>query len=316
MLVRTPACTNNPRDAVTIINGGTAAAGTFVVSFASQTQTVSGLGAGQTITLSFAVGVPTTATVNSTNVITESNESNNSFTASLPAPTQAPTCTPTGGPSLTPTRTPTPGCDTLTITGEVYDAAIGTSQGISGATVTAGLSVPRTFSTTTGAGGMYTLVVPTGYGCSVTLLSVQASGYQSVSRTISSSQLVAQPQQNFGLVSLVSATPTRTPTTGPSLTPTRTPTAGPSLTPTHEVNMCTPTSTITVPFTFDGAGTFCWQASALGSYINSWNTTSVTLNGVNVSNLYVGSGSYPAKINGSYYVAYNSSVAWGHFETK
>jgi hypothetical protein len=76
------------------------------------------------------------------------------------------------------------------------------------------------------------------------------------------------------------------------------------------------TSTITAPFSFDGAGTFCWQSSNLGNYINSWNTNSVSVNGVNVTNIYVASGSYPAKINGFYYVAYNSSVAWGHFEAK
>jgi hypothetical protein len=76
------------------------------------------------------------------------------------------------------------------------------------------------------------------------------------------------------------------------------------------------TSTITAPFTFDGAGTFCWQSTNLGAYINSWNTTSVTLNGVNVTNLYVASGSYPAKINGYWYVSYNSTVSYGHFEAK
>ena len=130
----------------------------------------------------------------------------------------------------------------------------------------------------------------------------------------------------------ITPTFTRTSTAGPTATRTRTPTAGPSLTPTRTStapaatstatqgstgSACSPvTSTITAPFTFDGAGTFCWQASALGTYVNSWNTTSVTINGVNATNLYVASGSYPAKINGFYYVSYNSSVAWGHFETK
>jgi hypothetical protein len=76
------------------------------------------------------------------------------------------------------------------------------------------------------------------------------------------------------------------------------------------------TSTITAPFTFDGAGTFCWQSTNLGTFINSWNTTSVTLNGVNVSNVWMGSGSYPAKIGGFWYVSYNSTGAFGHFETK
>ena len=126
----------------------------------------------------------------------------------------------------------------------------------------------------------------------------------------------------------ITATPTRTPTIGASLTP-----GGPTPTRTNTPNSSTPTpirtatpgsgatcspvsSTITAPFSFDGVGTFCWQSSNLGSYINSWNTTGVTLNGVNVSNLYVAVGSYPAKVNGYWYVSYSSSVAWGHFEAK
>ncbi len=118
-------------------------------------------------------------------------------------------------------------------------------------------------------------------------------------------------------------TPTRTPTIGiPTNTPTRTPTIGiptntPTRTPTSVSGACSPvTSTITAPFTFDGAGNFCWQSSNLGGFINSWNTTSVTLNGVNVTNAYVASGSYPPQIGGYWYVSYNSTVAWGHFEAK
>ena len=132
----------------------------------------------------------------------------------------------------------------------------------------------------------------------------------------------------------VSSTPTRTSTTGPTPTqtvgasPTRTntplpgATASRTLTPaptatTGSGSVCSPvTSTITAPFTFDGAGTFCWQSANLGTYVNSWNTTSVTINGVNVTNLYLAAGSYPAKVGGFWYVSYNSSVAWGHFEAK
>ena len=125
---------------------------------------------------------------------------------------------------------------------------------------------------------------------------------------------------------VITPTPTRsqTPVSGPTATRTITPTPGgvtatPSRTPTPDStgSTCSPvTSTITAPFSFDGAGTFCWQSSSLGSYINSWNTASVAINGVNATNLYVASGSYPAKINGFWYVSYNSSVAWGHFEAK
>lgn len=122
-----------------------------------------------------------------------------------------------------------------------------------------------------------------------------------------------------GPVATNTPVPARTNTPIPGVTPSRTPTqvVGASPTPGSTGSTCSPvTSTITAPFSFDGAGTLCWQSTNLGSYINSWNNNSVTLNGVNVTNLYVASGSYPAKINGFWYVSYNSSVAWGHFEAK
>ncbi|MGC1377167.1 MAG: hypothetical protein WA821_13130 [Anaerolineales bacterium] len=106
----------------------------------------------------------------------------------------------------------------------------------------------------------------------------------------------------------ITLTPTRTVTSGPTNTPTITPTVG---------GACSPvTSTITAPFTQDGAGTFCWQSSNLGTYINSWNLTSLTVNGVNETNVYVAAGSLPAKINGYWYVSYNSAGSYGHFEAK
>jgi hypothetical protein len=108
-------------------------------------------------------------------------------------------------------------------------------------------------------------------------------------------------------------TPTRTstPGTGPTATFTRTPTPG------GGGSTCSPiTATISAPFTKDGAGTFCWQSSNLGSYINSWNMSSLTVNGTNYTNLYVASGSYPAKISGYWYVSYVSTVAYSHFEAK
>ncbi len=116
-------------------------------------------------------------------------------------------------------------------------------------------------------------------------------------------------------------TPTRTNTPAtvvPTNTPTRTPTTGPTPTPTPTTGgACSPvTSDITAPFTFDGAGAFCWRSNNLGAYVNSWNTSSVTLNGVNITNVYVPASSYPAQIGGYWYVNYNSSIAWGHFETK
>lgn len=118
-----------------------------------------------------------------------------------------------------------------------------------------------------------------------------------------------------GTVTVVpSITTTRSVTPLPA-TPTRTLT--PAITPTLNEWGCSPvTSTITAPFTFDGGGVFCWQSSNLGSYVNSWNTTSVTINGVNITNLYMAAGSYPVKVGGFWYIAYNSTVSWGHFEAK
>ena len=111
-------------------------------------------------------------------------------------------------------------------------------------------------------------------------------------------------------------TSTSTPGSGPTNTLTRTPTVTPTAT-AGSGGTCSPvSSTITAPFTYDGAGTFCWQSSNLGAYINSWNANSITLNGVNVTNTYVASGSYPAKIGGYWYVSYNSAVSWSHFEAK
>ena len=209
----TPACLNNPYLAVVVKNQGTGAAGAFTVAFNAQTQLVSGLAAGQQITVSFplnsVIAGTNTATADSTGVIAELNESNNSLSGLVAVPSAGPTCTPTGGIVLTNTRTPTP-----------------------------------------------------------------------------------------------------------TITPTFTITRTPTITPTNGAT-CSPVSaTITAPFTKDGVGTFCWQSSNLGGYINSWNTASVTINGVNITNLYVASGSYPAKIGGFWYVTYNGPYTWSHFEAK
>jgi len=95
----------------------------------------------------------------------------------------------------------------------------------------------------------------------------------------------------------------------PSPTPTSTPTQGPGA--------CSPVdATITAPFNHDGAGTFCWQTSNLGNYVNSWNMAGLTINGVDFTNKYVPSSSYPAKINGFWYVSYTGNFPWSHFEAK
>jgi hypothetical protein len=119
--------------------------------------------------------------------------------------------------------------------------------------------------------------------------------------------------------------PTNTPVT-PARTPTRTPTQGgvvPTATrtstpvPSGGGSTCSPvTATIAAPFTKDGAGTFCWQSSNLGTYINSWNVGTLTINGVNFANVYAAAGSLPAKVSGYWYVSYISTVSYSHFEAK
>lgn len=77
--------------------------------------------------------------------------------------------------------------------------------------------------------------------------------------------------------------------------------------------ICSPATTISVPFAKDGAGDFCYKTTSLCSYINSWNLTTLEVNGTAYTNLYVASPSIAA-VNGAYTIHYNSTVAWGHFE--
>ena len=115
------------------------------------------------------------------------------------------------------------------------------------------------------------------------------------------------------------ATPTRTTTPTPTSTPTRTPTStpGPTSTPTPGSGACSPvTATIAAPFAFDGAGTLCWQTSSLGSFVNSWNLASLTINGVDFTNRWADTSSYPPSINGVWYISYTGNFPWSHFETR
>jgi hypothetical protein len=106
------------------------------------------------------------------------------------------------------------------------------------------------------------------------------------------------------------STATRTATTAVGPTATRTPTATSS-------GSCNSTNAtlITVGFTKDGTGTFCWKISSLG-FINSWNLASLTVNGANWTNLYATAGQLGAQNGGYWYIAYNSTNAAGHFEAK
>jgi hypothetical protein len=205
---------------------------------------------------------------------------------------------PGGTPSNTLTRTPTAAASALTPT----------------RTFTAGPSATLTRTPTTGVVNTPTRTLTVGPSATPTRTVTAGGPTNTVTRTPTAAPNTLTPTRTS--TAAITSTPTRTFTPlAITLTPTRTLTTGPTNTP--GAGACSPvTSTITAPFTYDGAGAFCWQSSNLGAYINSWNTTSVTINGVNVTNLYMAAGSYPAKINGYWYVSYNSTAAYGHFEAK
>ncbi len=75
---------------------------------------------------------------------------------------------------------------------------------------------------------------------------------------------------------------------------------------------CDDPTAISLPFSHDGVGSFCWETSETIAYVNSWNTASITINGEDFTNIW--SNNLPPKIAGSYFINYTSDVAWGHFE--
>ena len=81
----------------------------------------------------------------------------------------------------------------------------------------------------------------------------------------------------------------------------------------HAATVCSPATAITVPFAKDGVGDVCLQASSLCTYFNSWNVTTLEVNGTAYTNLYTAA-SAVAPLNGGYTIHYVSTVAWGHFE--
>ena len=100
---------------VWVTNNGQAAAGSFILNVNGTEQTVNGLLVGETKAIFFSgYSNPVNAVVDSTNIVVESNESNNTRSETLPIPTPplpCPTVTPspTFTPTIMPTFTNTPG---------------------------------------------------------------------------------------------------------------------------------------------------------------------------------------------------------------
>lgn len=83
-----------------------------------------------------------------------------------------------------------------------------------------------------------------------------------------------------------------------------------------QVNLSEPTcnnpSTITIPFTNEEAGEFCFVTADEIGHINSWNMEVVEVNGVDFTNVW--SSSLPAKIGGKYYIYLKGLYSWSYFE--
>ncbi len=126
-----------------------------------------------------------------------------------------------------------------------------------------------------------------------------------------------QPSTSPTPTSPPQATPTRTPTSPPQATPTRTPTSppGPTATPTQPAGQpCSPATSQSLPFTYNGSGQHCWVFGAAPAYINSWNLALLEVNGVDFTNKWASAAQLPPAISGQYYVQYDGNWTWSHFE--
>jgi len=97
--------------------------------------------------------------------------------------------------------------------------------------------------------------------------------------------------------------------------PTPTPTGTPTPTPTSGTACSNPTS-ISIPYTQNGAGEFCWSFSSTPNFINSRNLAELSVNGVDYTNQWVSGSNLPATINGLYYVYYRCNYRWSHVEIR
>lgn len=77
---------------------------------------------------------------------------------------------------------------------------------------------------------------------------------------------------------------------------------------------CTNPTAITLPFTRDGLGDFCWVTSGTVNIVNSWNMQKVEINGVDFTNKWANPSTLPPRINGNYYIHYVGAFPWSHFE--
>ncbi len=80
---------------------------------------------------------------------------------------------------------------------------------------------------------------------------------------------------------------------------------------------CDTVVSASVPFVSEGPTNTCYFfGGSAGGYVNSWNMVGVNLNGLDISNRWIGSGSYPAAVDGGYYLYVRGDYPWSHVEVR
>ena len=82
-------------------------------------------------------------------------------------------------------------------------------------------------------------------------------------------------------------------------------------------------TTITLPFTYDGAGEYYWKTNQFDTnpndwshYINSWNLSLLEINGTNYANGWKAQHEIPPSSDGWWYIHYKGSHSYSHVEIK
>jgi hypothetical protein len=113
-----------------------------------------------------------------------------------------------------------------------------------------------------------------------------------------------------------STTTTAATTSTTTTAATTTTTAATTTTTSGTGETCSPVDAeISASFTQNGAGEYCWTATSC-NYINSWNLSSLTVNGVDFTNKWASGSNLPAKIDGKWYIHYEGNYGWSHFELR
>ncbi len=76
--------------------------------------------------------------------------------------------------------------------------------------------------------------------------------------------------------------------------------------------LCEDPVSITIPYTQEGAGQYCWVTSEEISYVNSWSLDELTINGIDYTNVW--SSDLPDAIDGVWYIYYDGPYTWSHFD--